>query len=807
MNISLCMIVKNNEDTIERCLRSIVPFVDEVCMVDTGSTDKTLKIASDVCADLEVLLKVGTWIDPEAHPEKGWISNFAIARQKSVDMAACDLWCWIDSDTRLVNGPAWRTNADRFFENSRGSSAVPGIMHVRYHYELDGHNRVVRVVQAQMVAKRGYFRWEGPVHEMPIAIKGPLDVFDASGEKFEFYLEHFKQKALHSDAAERNAWILENHQKHEREMTDRLWNNLGASYMGCGRYLDAIPAFRKSLEESPEGLEAFSANISLGNCLMSTGDLDAARDAFLDAAYIYPERRAPWVYLAQVALKQQRWQHAIRWADIAEEIPLKADGATYNPSFLRWDPVQTRAKAMREMGHMEEAYAAIKLLSAEFEENPDLARHAREMEDLLQRKHLYVSYRQVADTADPVLAQALWRAAPAQLDVFPEVARAKKPSRPPEKKSMVLMCGDIGRTWSHADLKNGIGGSEEAAILLSQAMARLGWHVEVYGMPPKDDPIFDKHGVAWLPHYAWEDTPTDVFVSWRRVQFCHAAKRADKRWLWLHDVVNPGFYTEHSMASVDGVFCLTDFHAKPLLALPGWRDRVVLTKNGLSDEVLVDPAKYQRRRNSFAFYSSPDRGMDCVLDLWPRIRERLPNATLDLFYGFNDMYLRSMQKLPHLRELKAKIEKHVMALKNDGVKWHGMVSQKAFAENMATTEFWLYPTQWPETFCITSSKSQAMGCIPITSRYPDSGVPETTKFDLGPDPTEYLGGGGIYKNEAWKEAWLEAVLAAACEPPEALSEYRRKMMEWARATFSWDAVAAQWDEVFTKAKEPVCLTA
>lgn len=47
ISISLCMIVKNEEDTLGRCLTSVKELVDEIIIADTGSTDRTKEISSE----------------------------------------------------------------------------------------------------------------------------------------------------------------------------------------------------------------------------------------------------------------------------------------------------------------------------------------------------------------------------------------------------------------------------------------------------------------------------------------------------------------------------------------------------------------------------------------------------------------------------------------------------------------------------------------------------------------------------------------------------------------------------------------
>lgn len=81
--ISLCMIVKNEEDILDRCLKSVKKLVDEIIIVDTGSTDKTIEIAK------KYTNKVFSF---------KWINDFSAARNYSFSLATSDYLLWLDAD-------------------------------------------------------------------------------------------------------------------------------------------------------------------------------------------------------------------------------------------------------------------------------------------------------------------------------------------------------------------------------------------------------------------------------------------------------------------------------------------------------------------------------------------------------------------------------------------------------------------------------------------------------------------------------------------------------------------------------------
>lgn len=86
MNLSVCMIIKNEERYLEGCLSSLIDIADEIIIVDTGSTDKSLSIAQKFNAKIFYFK---------------WIDDFSAARNYSISMARGKWILWLDADERL----------------------------------------------------------------------------------------------------------------------------------------------------------------------------------------------------------------------------------------------------------------------------------------------------------------------------------------------------------------------------------------------------------------------------------------------------------------------------------------------------------------------------------------------------------------------------------------------------------------------------------------------------------------------------------------------------------------------------------
>jgi glycosyltransferase involved in cell wall biosynthesis len=144
--ISLCMIVKNEETCIERCLASVSPFVDEMIVVDTGSTDQTVSLCRAAGA--------------RVYPFE-WNHNFAEARNYSLDQANSDWILWMDADEVLEVSAA-----DHWKERLEAETApLLNVRLINYIGETPDPNETYHIAHTRLFRNRMGLRFKYPIHE------------------------------------------------------------------------------------------------------------------------------------------------------------------------------------------------------------------------------------------------------------------------------------------------------------------------------------------------------------------------------------------------------------------------------------------------------------------------------------------------------------------------------------------------------------------------------------------------------------------------------------------------------------------
>lgn len=268
-----------------------------------------------------------------------------------------------------------------------------------------------------------------------------------------------------------------------------------------------------------------------------------------------------------------------------------------------------------------------------------------------------------------------------------------------EGAPVTIWCPDTGQGWSPDSLLTGIGGSETAVIRVSEELAKRGKRVTVYA---ECEGVWD--GVRYAYSQDFVPQPCELFVSWRSLgPVVQMKDRALRRFIWAHDV-HFGPATKEQLEGVT-ILALSEWH-KSFLS-ERYEADIVVTGNG------IDPERFdkeiERVPHRLIYASSPDRGLDRVLALFPEIKRKYPDATLEVFYGFD----AARKKYP---DFIADIE-----TPREGVTIHGRVGQDRLAEEYLKADAMIYPSVSPdgqpfmETYCISAVEALAGGVFCVTA--------------------------------------------------------------------------------------------
>ncbi len=179
VTISLCMIVKNEEKELGRCLDSVKDAVDEIIIVDTGSEDRTKEIAA-------------AYTDKVYEFE--WTNDFAKARNESFSKAKMDYCMWLDADDVLEAG-----GQEKLLEWKAHADGTADAVMTDYAAGFDEEGKATFCYKRERLLKRDRgFRWEGRVHEA-VPVSGKV-------EQLELRIEHHSRKKIYGD---RNLRIYE----------------------------------------------------------------------------------------------------------------------------------------------------------------------------------------------------------------------------------------------------------------------------------------------------------------------------------------------------------------------------------------------------------------------------------------------------------------------------------------------------------------------------------------------------------------------------------------------------------------------
>ena len=187
LKISACYIVKNEEKTLPRSIDSLKAAVDEIVLIDTGSTDRTIEIANSYGAKV---IKT-TWQD-----------DFSAPRNLAIDNATGDWIIFLDADEFFAYPDKVRPAIEKL--SNETTIIIP-----RINIDADNNNKEInRNNDLRIFRNVEYLRYRGMIHENLENITGDELSHVFSGDDLTIYHTGYSA-TLHEEKYRRNLRILE----------------------------------------------------------------------------------------------------------------------------------------------------------------------------------------------------------------------------------------------------------------------------------------------------------------------------------------------------------------------------------------------------------------------------------------------------------------------------------------------------------------------------------------------------------------------------------------------------------------------
>lgn len=351
---------------------------------------------------------------------------------------------------------------------------------------------------------------------------------------------------------------------------------------------------------------------------------------------------------------------------------------------------------------------------------------------------------------------------------------------------MLICIATSGLPCNGASLEAGsLGGSETALISMARALAKRGHEVRVFCNCDRPG-VYD--GVQYFPADAFVTTcalsAVDVLIASRWFHFLHLQIPAGLRVLWLHDVITNHEEFMAGQFQTDLVMPLSDYHIENYTSkLPDLHRIMWKTGNGV-DLDLIERSRRPKVKGKLMFTSRPERGLHYLLrDILPEIIKRRPDVKL--YYANYDT--TALDSPPHVKQIVQMCDE--MARNNpQHVVPMGHLHKEALYQQMSTAQLQLYPTDFPEIFCITAVEAQACGTPIITTN--DFALQETVGSKSGclidgkPSDPEYI------------KQFVDRV-CELLDDQEKLDQMSAAGPEFVKQRgYVWDALAESWEQKF-----------
>ncbi|MFD0670319.1 glycosyltransferase [Cohnella sp. GCM10027633] len=326
ITISLCMIVKNEEDSLPRCLKSVEGVADEIVIVDTGSTDRTKEIAAGFGAVVRDFV---------------WIDHFAAARNYAFSLATKQYQLWLDADD-VFEAP----DREKLLALKRTLNPAVDSVTMLYNLAFDAEGKPSSSLRRNRLVRRDRkFQWIGPVHEY-LAVGGNVQHSDIA-------VTHRKERAY----TDRNLRIYRKREQAGEEFSPRDLYYFANELRDHRFHAEAIVYYEKFLSSGAVWVEdGIPACVKLSDCYYEEGRKEEQLVALLRSFAFDKPRPEPCVKIGDYWQERQEYDRAIYWYELATRSePTQQSMGTRNSYASTWYPHLQMCVCYDRLGQLVEA--------------------------------------------------------------------------------------------------------------------------------------------------------------------------------------------------------------------------------------------------------------------------------------------------------------------------------------------------------------------------------------------------------------------------------------------------------------------
>ena len=325
MTLGLCMIVKNEEKVLKRCLDCVKNICDEIIVVDTGSYDNTVRIAESCGA------KVFHY---------AWNFDFAAARNYSFSYSSCDYILWLDADDIISPD-----NQQKLIRLKASLDNSVDAYFLRYDAAFDENGNVTTFFYRERILRRAaHFLWKGAVHETVC--------INSNSKKYDIAITHLRSN---NDRRGRNLFIFAHSFANGTMPDERQKYYFARELSDSGLYDTAASVFENFLLGNGWIEDKIGACRALAFCYRQIGNRSAQIASLFKSFDFAPPRPEICCDIGLFYVEEKNWEQAVFWFKLAINQP-SPDYTFSSPDCRTFIPCIWLCVCYDRLGNLQKAF-------------------------------------------------------------------------------------------------------------------------------------------------------------------------------------------------------------------------------------------------------------------------------------------------------------------------------------------------------------------------------------------------------------------------------------------------------------------